>query len=389
MIESISLNEEEVSEILTTNGLDEEKMTALDSEAKQRLAWMLLGVEEVVGLKHIASIFSGSESHFGDNIIRCYVGYEPSGKAHIGWLVQALTLRRILQAGGNVLIFLADWHAWVNDKFDGNLEKIKITAQYMQEVFRTLLGNPSEGEGSGELRFLYASELADNSDYWARVISCAKGSTLAQARKTLSIMGREEDEADSDLSKFFYPAMQAADIFEMKIDIALGGMDQRKAHMYMRDVGDKYGWIKATCFHTPIISSLKKSGTRMESFDHKMSKSNPSSAILLHDEHEILRKKLRKAYLDPQDEHSPIYELIEYIIIPEHGKITVTPKPEYGEQSTYNSISQIRNAISSGDVHPLDVKFAVADAIYELLKPLSKFFTDNPNSLEAVNELTE
>ena len=34
----------------------------------------------------------------------------------------------------------------------------------------------------------------------------------------------------------FYPPMQAADIFELNIDIAFGGMDQRKAHMYMREL---------------------------------------------------------------------------------------------------------------------------------------------------------
>ena len=57
-------------------------------------------------------------------------------------------------------------------------------------------------------------------------------------------MGRDEDSSDHDLSAFYYPALQAADIFELEIDIALGGMDQRKAHMYMREVADKYDWVK-------------------------------------------------------------------------------------------------------------------------------------------------
>ena len=113
-------------------------------------------------------------------------------------------------------------------------------------------------------------------------------------RRTFSIMGRSEDSSDGDLSRFFYPALQAADIFEMNIDVAIGGMDQRKAHMYMRDVADRWGWYKATCIHTPIISGLKSSGARMESFDHKMSKSDPSGAILLHDDEGRLAKKMVK-----------------------------------------------------------------------------------------------
>ena len=46
---------------------------------------------------------------------------------------------RMLDAGANVLIFLADWHAWVNDKFDGVMEDIQTTATYMEETFRALL----------------------------------------------------------------------------------------------------------------------------------------------------------------------------------------------------------------------------------------------------------
>ena len=64
----------------------------------------------------------------------------------------------------------------------------------------------------------------------------------------------------------------------MNIDLAIGGMDQRKAHMYMRDVSQRWGWA-ATCLHTPIISGLNATGGRMETFDHKMSKSDPRGAI--------------------------------------------------------------------------------------------------------------
>jgi tryptophanyl-tRNA synthetase len=57
--------------------------------------------------------------------------------------------------------------------------------------------------------------------------------------------------------------MQAADIFELEVDVAIGGMDQRHAHMLARDVADKKGWTKPIALHTPLLSSLSRSG-RME-----------------------------------------------------------------------------------------------------------------------------
>ena len=157
--------------------------------------------------------------------------------------------------------------------------------------------------------------------------------------------------------------MQAADIFEMNIDVAMGGMDQRKAHMFMRDVASKYGWQKATCIHTPIISSLKASGSRMESFDHKMSKSDPSGALLIHDTAEQIRKKMRKAYISPDDPNSPVYELAEHIVLAEFGSIEVTPDPKFGEPSTWTSLEAFREAVMDGTLHPLDAKFGVADGL--------------------------
>ena len=381
------LSTEAVGELLNAHAPDTD-FSALSDSDRARIAWMLPGVEEVVGLDHLVSAMASGESHAGDGVLRCYVGYEPSGKAHIGWLVQSLTLRRILDSGGNVLIFLADWHAWVNDKFGGDMDKIRTTARYMEEIFRVLLGNPAEGEGSGELRFLYASELMESGDYWATVLRCSKNMSLSRVRRTFSIMGRGEDAADNDTSKFFYPAMQAADIFEMHIDIALGGMDQRKAHMYMRDVADRYGWTKATCVHTPIISSLKASGARMESFDHKMPKSDPEGAVLLHDEPDELGRKLRKAYLDPEDSDSPVHELVEQIIMPQLGSLTITPDPKYGEPSTWDDLAALRKALAAGEVHPLDYKLAVADALAGLLAPLAEHFAATPDLLDAVTVIT-
>ena len=382
------LQEDVICKIISNYEEDFPVINTLDEKQKKDLANMIFSSQEVVGIDHLISRLSGMPSTLGDDVIRCYVGYEPSGKAHVGWLVQALSLRRILQSGGNVLIFLADWHAWVNDKFGGDMEKIKSTGEYMEKVFKILLNNPNEGEGPGELRFLYASELMNSGDYWATVLKCSKNMSLAKVRKTFSIMGRSEESSDGDLSKFFYPAMQAADIFQLNIDIALGGMDQRKAHMYMRKVGDKYKWKKATCIHTPIISSLKASGERMDSFDHKMSKSNPNGAILLHDSSKKLRKKMRKAYLNPTERESPIYELLEHIILPEFGEITVTPKPEFGKPTTYLTLESFIDAVSDETIHPIDAKFAVADAISELLAPINEYFEEYPELLNLVESFS-
>ena len=96
----------------------------LNEDAKHILHTMVGDVEEVVGVEHLIDALHHGTSHGGDGVLRCYVGFEPSGKAHIGWKVLGLQLRRMLDANVNVMVFLADWHAWVNDKFNGDMNAI-------------------------------------------------------------------------------------------------------------------------------------------------------------------------------------------------------------------------------------------------------------------------
>ena len=357
---------------------DDSALSKLDQDSRDRIERMFSGCQEVVGIEHVASVLDGKPSHSGDEQLVAYIGLEPSGKAHLAYMILADTIKKLLDEGVNVIILLADWHAWVNDKFDRDMEKITISGKYLAEIFRAMLDNPPEGVGAGELRFLSASELMDSGKYWERVLRCSKNMSLSRVRRTFSIMGRDEDSSDHDLSAFFYPALQAADIFELQVDIAFGGMDQRKAHMYMREVADRFDWKKATCIHTPMLSGLKGPGGRMESFDHKMSKSDPGNAILLDDGYDAIRKKMKKAFL----------EIAKHIVLPKRGSITVSPDPKYGDPSDWDDLDKFIAAVSGGEIHPLDAKFAVADGLSEVLEHVSEHLSLKSGLVDSINEIT-
>ena len=164
-----------------------------------------------------------------------YIGYEPSGFVHAGQLITASKIIDLQEAGVEVTIFLADWHALINDKFGGNLQDIRTCGEYLKECFLAIGVKESA-------KFVWASDLIDHASYWEKFIRIAKASSLQRIKRAMTIMGRTEDEAEIDASKVMYPPMQAADIFELGVDIALAGMDQRRAHMLARDAAEKLGW---------------------------------------------------------------------------------------------------------------------------------------------------
>ena len=135
---------------------------------------------------------------------KAYVGFEPSGLLHAGSLVPMLKCRDLVEAGFEVTILLADWHGYINDKLGGNWDNLNAGVEYQRQMFSVFCPG---------LKFKTASEVVTGEGYWEMVLRVSKVSSLKRMRRALSIMGRSEVDGDKDMSKFFYPAMQATDIY--------------------------------------------------------------------------------------------------------------------------------------------------------------------------------
>ena len=313
---------------------------------------------------------------------RAYIGFEPSGTAHIGWMVCTDMVRRLTAAGFHVNILLADWHAQINDKLGGDLAAIQRCGRYMEEAFEAL------GVLRSSVQYVYANDFAKDPAYWAMVLKVAKNSTLARVRRAMTIMGRAEDEADSDMSKFLYPAMQVADIFHMGIDLAYGGLDQRHAHMLARDVAPKMGRVPPAAIHTPLVPGLKANAGRMDPIEAKMSKSDPDSGIFIHDSPEDIKRKLKGAHCPAKEvEGNPVLDLLRLVVWPRTQSLTVKRPEKFGGDKTYTDLAQVQADFVAGALHPMDLKGSVAAALAQMLQPVRDYFAKHPDNWQFVQGL--
>lgn len=317
---------------------------------------------------------------------RAYIGFEPSGTAHVGWMVCTDMVRRLTGAGFDVTIFLADWHAQINDKLGGDLAAIQRCGRYMEQAFEAL------GVPRTSVRYVYANEVTKDNAYWAMVLKVQKNTTLARVRRAMTIMGRSEDEGDGDMSKFVYPAMQVADIFHMGIDLAYGGLDQRHAHMLARDVAAKLGRPAPTALHTALVPGLKADAGRMDPVEAKMSKSDPDSGIFIHDAPEDIARKLKGAHCPAkQVEGNPVLDLLRLVVWPRlhaAGGALVVKRPEkFGGDTSYTDLGAVKADFASGALHPMDLKSAVAAALAAQLQPVRDYFAKHPDDWQFVQSL--
>jgi tyrosyl-tRNA synthetase len=313
---------------------------------------------------------------------------------HIGMgLLCGRKIMDMVEAGFDYTIFLADWHSWINNKLGGIMENIQLCGEYFKQCF-SAIGIPPES-----VTYLSASDLAGKREYWEKVVRIAKSVNVSRIWRALPIMGRGMDSKDLEAASTFYPCMQAADIFEMQLDVACAGMDQRKAHVLARDAAEKLGWHKPTCLHTPLLGGLVGSA-RMDSTQYdenpelssqismKMSKSVPESSIIIHDEPEVIRNKLRGAYCPPKEiKGNPIIEITRHILFPWSGSIEIDRPQKYGGLITFNDMNELERQYREGKIHPLDLKTTVGNQLIMILEPVREEFQKHPELMRKMEQL--
>ena len=177
---------------------------------------------------------------------RAYCGYETSGKIHLGHLVTITKLLDLQKAGFDVVVMFADWHTWLNRKGDWNFihEQVGIWKKGFKAA------------GLTKTEFILGSSFERKMDYIDDVLTMSLKTTLNRALRSMRVVGRDIEHAH--VSQLIYPFMQVADIKHLKLDAALGGLDQRKIHMMGIDgMFKEINYRNPVLIHTPIISSLR------------------------------------------------------------------------------------------------------------------------------------
>ncbi len=325
--------------------------------------------EEVLTEAELVALL-GKEAH-----PKHYIGLEISGLLHLGSLViLGFKINDFLKAGIRCKVFLADWHSYINNKMGGDLEKIERVSRYYKEAF---------GLFCPGVEFELGSRLyAGNDQYWKDLLRFSKQITLARDTRCLTIMGRTTKDS-LDVAQYIYPPMQATDIRAMDLDIAHSGMDQRKVHVLVREVFPSLGWKVPVAVHHHLLAGLlkpeaagideDKESDRMIS--SKMSKSKPDSAIFIHDSAEEIARKVGKAWCpERQVEGNPVLEYARQIVFHETAQLEVVRPEKYGGRASFKSYAELEDAYVSGELHPTDLKKAVASSLDAVVAPIRAHF---------------
>lgn len=312
-----------------------------------------------------------------------YVGYEPSGRLHLGHMLTAQKLKDLEEIGMETNVLLADRHAYLNGKPSGVSDKesrdfISDIAD-MYEVALDAFGLEAD--------IIRGSEFQDGASYSMVRDDLLRNIPQKQNERAIAdIAGTETRSA----GQVIYPTMQVADMYHLgkegkKVDVAVGGIDQRAIHMLARDYQPQ-GFDeedKPAAVHTPIIGEnigdgekMSSSGSSIQVYAEREDIEDGVNPMFLPTDVQSLKSRYGEETVQELQENgfteedliynsSPVLQLVNHYTFIRDEEFEVNRPDQYGGDVTYDSGGELIEDMTSGEMHPADVKNGLTDLLYE------------------------
>lgn len=294
-----------------------------------------------------------------------YLGTAITGKPHIAYFLPVLKMADFLKAGFRVKLLLADLHGALDGTPWDLLEK---RYQYYDKAVPLMF--ESIGVDTGDFETVKGSDFQVNEKFFYDVLQMSTVASINDCKRAASEVVKFGE--NPKLCGLIYPIMQALDEEYLKVDVQYGGVDQRKILMFAREMLPKVGYRPRVEVMTPMIPGL---------LGKKMSASDPRSKIDLLDDEKTVKEKVNSAYCEPGVvEDNGVLAFVRHVIMmikKDKGENFVVERPEkFGGNLEFSSYEEIEGAYRRKELHPLDLKNAVAREINFLLAPMRKVSKD-------------
>lgn len=324
-----------------------------------RLELITKDLKEIIGINELKNKIDNGEE------ISAYWGTAPTGKPHIGYLVPIIKIAHLLRADCNVKILFADLHAFL-DAMKSSFEILDHRTKYYEIVIKGLMR--CLDIDISKLSFVKGTDYQLSREYTLDVYKMISKITVDAAQKGGAEVVKQSN--NPLLSGMIYPILQVLDEVYLKTDIQLGGVDQRKIFMMSRDHLHKLGYKSNIHLMNHMIPNITG-----KTNDEKMSSSDINSKIDLLDTPKNIKKKINKAFLEPQNTDCPLFTFIQYIIFPiielkGETYFIINRDDKWGGIISVNSYNELIREYEENNITPPDIKLGVSEFLINLLEPL-------------------
>ena len=300
--------------------------------------------------------------------VSAYLGRATTGPLHLGHVISTSKLLDLQKAGMKTILLLADIHAALDDqkaKWDELDARVEYTKKCLELSF----------DWETPPKFVRGSDYQLSKEYVLDALKMASFATIDRAKRAASEVTRMKN---PKVSEVIYPIFQALDEQYLDVDLQIGGLDQRHILVFDREYLPLLGYDKRAELMMPLVTSMNGPGV-------KMSSSLPETNLKVYDSEETIRRKIERAYC-PVDtaKDNFILQVMSMVVFVEQEKFVVERDEKFGGDVVFDSYLALERSFLNKDIHPMDLKNAVAAYLIRKFARVRKYFEENSDMLEAL-----
>ena len=327
----------------------------------EQLAYLKKGAVEIIREEELKAKLERSLET--GKPLRAYLGVDPTAPdLHLGHTVVLRKLKHFQDLGHTAVFLIGDFSAMIGDPTGVSETRPPLTREqvdanaktYLEQVFKILNREKTEVRYNSEWLGKLSAE---------DVVRLCSHYRLARMLEREDFRSRLANNQPISVHELLYPLLTAFDAVSLKSDVELGATEQKFNLLVHREIQREYGLPGQAILTMPILVGLD--GQR------KMSKSLNNYVGITEAPGEMFGKMMSI----PDELMWPYYELV-----------TDRTPPE---------IAAIQKEVSSGRMHPMDVKMRLAEEVIavfhgdEAAKKASENFQRVFRDRQAPEEMTE
>ena len=260
--------------------------------------------------------------------LRLKMGFDPSAPdIHMGHVVGLRKLRQFQELGHKVVLIVGDWTAQIGDPSGRSATRPMLTAEevrqnadsYMTQFFTIVDRDRTETRWQSEWFGTFTL---------ASVIDLTSRFTVAQFLARDDFAKRYGSNQPIAITELLYPLLQAYDSVAVESDVEFGGTDQKFNLLVGRDLQEMKGQRPQQILTVPLLPGTDGVQKMSKSLGNYIGVDEP-----------------------PNDMYGKTMSLPDSMILPYLINLTDVPDSE---------LAEVEQAMSSGDMHPMDLKKRVA-----------------------------
>ncbi|HXM93253.1 MAG TPA: tyrosine--tRNA ligase [Candidatus Dormibacteraeota bacterium] len=293
---------------------------------EEQLAYLKKGAAEIIREEELRAKLDNSLKT--DKPLRVKLGVDPTAPdIHLGHTVVIRKLKHFQDLGHTAIFLIGDFTAMVGDPTGQSETRPPLTREQVDVNAKTYLDQVYKILDPEKTEVRYNSEWLDKLTSYDIVGLCAKY-RVARMLEREDFHSRLANQQPISIHELLYPLLVAYDSVILKADVELGATEQKFNLLMGREIQREYGQPTQVAFTMPILVGLD--GQR------KMSKSLGNYVGITETPEEMFGKMMSM----PDELMWSYFELVT--------------------DRAPGEIAALKNEVSAGRTHPMDVKMLLA-----------------------------